>query len=331
MLSAVKRYQALLSSALARYFPHTTEYLRAEREAAAKLRQPQPRAKRSASSGKAKATGRKKKVGDGPAPAPVGIYSSTRLKISEAQIAAMRARVAEAVAAGLIGAPSDEQWVMILCRTPLARIFAGAGSGKSTTLLLRVVFMLCHLQIPAASLTVISFTNASCAELRDQLLRLLAFWQFPFDETQARQCVRTFHSTMAQQAKALLGAPKWFEQLGGGASEEPDAPTGGRLPPAQQRLLRQAYDELYASDAAFRQQVHELLGMAIPETVGKPPQEGLRLAGDLRAAPLFEVFYQQACFAESLGLRPDRVDAAKLDCAPRERLFLQALASFWAT
>ena len=330
MLSAVKRYQALLSSALARYFPHTTEYLRAEREAAARLRQPQPRPKRSASSGKAKATGRKKKASDGPAPAPTGIYSSARLKVSEAQITAMRARVAEAVTAGLIGAPSEEQWAMILCRASLARIFAGAGSGKSTTLLLRVVFMLCHLQIPAASLTVISFTNASCAELRGQLLRLLTFWQFPFDEAQARQCVRTFHSAMAQQAKLLLGTPTWFEQLGGAAGQEPDAPVGGRLPPAQQRLLRQAHDELYASDAAFRQQVHELLGVAMPETVGKPPQEGLRLAGDLRAAPLFEVFYQQACFAESLGLRPDQIDAATLDCRPRERLFLQALASFWA-
>ena len=46
---------------------------------------------------------------------------------------------------------------------------------------------------------------------------------------------------MAQQAKALLGAPNWFEQLGGTSCEEPDATAGGRLPPAQQRLLRQAY------------------------------------------------------------------------------------------
>ncbi|MFG0382519.1 UvrD-helicase domain-containing protein [Pseudomonas sp. zbq_18] len=330
MLSTVKRYQALLSSTLARYFPRTTEYLRAEREAAARLRQPQARAKRPASSGKAKTGGRKKKASDGPAPTPIGIYSSARLKVDDSQIAAMRERVAEAVAAGLIGAPSDEQWAMILCRAPLARIFAGAGSGKSTTLLLRVVFMLCHLRTPATSLTVISFTNASCAELRGQLLRLLAFWQFPFDEGQARQCVRTFHSAMAQQAKVLLGAPSWFEQLGDSAGDELDAPTGGRLPPAQQRLLRQAHEELYASDARFRQQVHELLGVAMPKTVGKPPQEGLRLAGELRATPLFEAFYQQGCFAESLGLRPDLLDAKTLDCAPRERLFLQALASFWA-
>lgn len=328
MLSAVKRYKVLLSSALARYFPRTTEYLRAEREAAARLRQPAPRAKRPATPGKAsKAGGRQRQTSDGPEP---GIYPSTRLKIDEARSAAMRERVAAAVTAGLVGAPSDEQWAMILCRAPLARIFAGAGSGKSTTLLLRVVFMLCHLQIPVASLTVISFTNVSCAELRGQLLRLLAFWQFPCDETMARQCVRTFHSAMAQQAKALLGTPSWFEQLGGAASAEPDAPLAGRLPPAQQRLLRQAYEQLYASDKVFRQQVHELLGAALPETVGKPPQEGLRLAGELRAAPLFDVFYQQACFAESLGLRPDRLDAAALDCAPRERLFVQALATFWA-
>ncbi|MGV8760065.1 UvrD-helicase domain-containing protein, partial [Pseudomonas aeruginosa] len=67
---------------------------------------------------------------------------------------------------------------------PLARIFAGAGSGKSTTLVLRVVFMLCHLGVEPQRLTVISFTNASCTQLREQLLRLLAHWQYPFDAAQ---------------------------------------------------------------------------------------------------------------------------------------------------
>lgn len=331
MLSAVKRYKALLSSTLTRYFPRTSEYLRAEREAADRLRQPQARSKRPNSTDKIKTAGRKKKPSDGPAPTSSGIYANTRLKISEAQSAAMRARVADAVAAGLISAPSDEQWAMILCRAPLARIFAGAGSGKSTTLLLRVVFMLCHLQIPVASLTVISFTNASCAELREQLLRLLAFWQFPFDEAQARQCVRTFHSAMAQQAQSLLGSASWFEQLGSGDQQEVDAPNhGGRLPSAQQRLLRQAYAELYAHDEIFRQQVHELLGTALPSSLGKLPTEGLRLAGERRATPLYEAFYQQGCFAESLGLRPEQLDFAGADCGPHERLFLQTLTTFWA-
>ena len=46
----------------------------------------------------------------------------------------MREQVAQAVTLGVVSPPSEEQWAMILCRQPLARIFAGAGSGKSTTL-----------------------------------------------------------------------------------------------------------------------------------------------------------------------------------------------------
>ncbi|HEN8594203.1 TPA: ATP-dependent helicase, partial [Pseudomonas aeruginosa] len=114
---------------------------------------------------------------------------------------------------------------MILCRQPLARIFAGAGSGKSTTLVLRVVFMLCHLGVEQQRLTVISFTNASCTQLREQLLRLLAHWQYPFDAAQARQCVRTFHSALGSLAREVLGNPRWFEQLDDrDPAAEPDNP-----------------------------------------------------------------------------------------------------------
>lgn len=149
-------------------------------------------------------------------------------------------------------------------RSPLTRIFAGAGSGKSTTLLLRVVFMLCHLGIEPGRLTVISFTNASCGQLREQLLRVLAFWQFPFDERQARQCVRTFHSAMAQLAREVLGTARWFEQLDdkAAAGDEPDNPlANARLRPAQQRLLKQAYQRCYAEQPDFREQVHRLLDL----------------------------------------------------------------------
>ena len=43
-------------------------------------------------------------------------------------VRAMRERVEQAVAAGIVSAPSEEQWAMILGRSPLTRIFAGAGS-----------------------------------------------------------------------------------------------------------------------------------------------------------------------------------------------------------
>lgn len=329
MLSAVKRYQQLFAGALARCFPRTAAYLRAEREAA----EPQPvkaRRKKAAS----RSTCVSKPAGK-PAAASAGIYGPAPWKIAAEQVAAMRARVAEAVAAGVIGAPSDEQWAMILARQPLTRIFAGAGSGKSTTLILRVVFMLCHLGIAPERLTVISFTNASCAELRERLSKVLAFWGYPFEAAQARQCVRTFHSAMGVLARELLGDPVWFEQLE--EPGEPDNPlAGGRLRPAQQCVLRQVYQACYAEDERFRALVHGLLGSPVPESEGrrrgKPraPLEGFRLAGEFAAVPLFEVFYVQAGFIESIGLRVDRLEPHRLACPPRERQFVEALQLFWA-
>ncbi len=344
MLAAFKRYTSRLAATLARCFPRTTAYLSDDnspgvRHGRGVLRAPatahapvQPAAPASAPAPRATPPA---PAAGAPRPAePAAIYGPARLRISGQQVRAMRERVERAVAAGLLAAPSSEQWPMILASEPLTRIFAGAGSGKSSTLLLRVVFMLCHLGIPAERLTVISFTNASCAELRAQLARLLAFWDYPDAARQAGQCVRTFHAAMARQARALLGSPGWFEQLDSraAADDEPDNPlAGGRLGTAQQRLLKDAYQRCYAEDAPFRAQVHALLELPPPAS-GKPgpaPLQGLRLAGEFAAVPLFEAFHAQAGFIESLGLAIETLQPQTLDCPPRERLFVSALQTFW--
>ena len=350
MLSAVKRYKLLVTGALTRCFPRTAEYLQSGAESALFRRWPQAShdaGKTPSKARSAKAAG-KAAAGAGKAVAPAskkprktagdGIYASAPLPLEDAQVQAMRDQVGKAVAAGLVGMPSDEQWAMILARSSVTRVFAGAGSGKSTTLLLRLVFMLCHLGIPPQRLTVISFTNASCAELRQQLLRLLGFWQFPFDEAQARECVRTFHSAMGVLAREVLGATQWFEQLAERSVDELDNPlAGGRLRPAQQRLLKQAYQDCYAADAEFRQRVHELLGLSAPDVPvpgkraakARAPLDGFRLAGEFTPLPLFEAFYAQAGFIESIGIRIDQLQLERVDCEPRERSFLQALQLFW--
>ncbi len=284
MLSAVRRYKSMLSSALARCFPRTTAYLQAEREAREALLQPaKARSRKNAAKAPAKAAGKPAKGAVRGTPrkpaaasqgAPQGIYPAAALKVDESQERTMREQVAQAVTLGVVSPPSEEQWAMILCRQPLARIFAGAGSGKSTTLVLRVVFMLCHLGVEPQRLTVISFTNASCTQLREQLLRLLAHWQYPFDAAQARQCVRTFHSALGSLAREVLGNPRWFEQLDDrDPAAEPDNPlAAGRLRPAQQRLLKQAYQQCYAESPAFRAKTHKLLELPPPAE----PEEGAR-------------------------------------------------------
>ena len=356
MLAAVKRYKLLLSGALARYFPRTTAYLRAEHEAASPPVKAKSRAKSTAAGKPSAKTAKKPRVrATSGQPAGAAIYGPGLLSVAEPQIEAMRQRVAQAVAAGVVSPPSDEQWAMILARAPLTRIFAGAGSGKSTTLVLRLVFMLCHLAIEPGRVTVISFTNASCGQLREQLLAVLGFWQYPFDATQARACVRTFHSAMGVLAKEALNNPLWFEQLDDKRAGELDNPlTSARLRPAQQRLLQQAYQRCYAQEPDFRQRVHELLGLPAPaaESEGrsapkapldgftlaaetsttrapKAPLDGFTLAGEFGAVPLFEAFYAQAGFMQSIGIRLDRMQPQALACATRERVFIEALVMFW--
>lgn len=336
----LKRYKLLLSTTLARYFPRTSAYLEAEKRAAAERLKGAPNAQgKPAVKKNGTAT---KRAGKGARPAKksvrrasAGIYSAAAMKITVAQEQAMRDAVTRAVAAGVVGAPSDEQWAMILGRAPLTRIFAGAGSGKSTTLVLRVVFMLCHLNIEPERLTVISFTNASCVELRERLLKVLAFWQSPVDERALQQCVRTFHSAMGVLARQALGDPGWFEQLGDkqALTNEPDNPlAGGRLGAAQGRLLKEVYQSCYAEDPAFRSQVHRLLGLP-PADEQKPPSKApmqpFKLAGELHAAPLFEVFYGQAGFVESIGIRIDQLVVKAVPGSAEERLFLSALQGFW--
>ena len=192
-----------------------------------------------------------------------------------------------------------------------------------------MVFLLCHLEVDPKRLTVISFTNASCSELRERLQRLLDFWHYPHD---ARQCVRTFHAAMATLAKEQLGNPRWFEQLDE-PGDEPDNPlTGGRLRPAQQRLLKQAYQNAYAEDARFRVLTHRLLKLPAPEEPpkgkAKAPLDACKLPGEFAALPLFELLHGQIDFAESLGIRLDRLEVKALDCAPRERDFIEAMQRF---
>jgi DNA helicase-4 len=356
MLSSVKRYKARLGTALKRYFPRTAAYLQAEKEAAGKgssgavtkRRQAGQRAKAGTNPGGPKPGRSTKKPADGslekcaatarpqspraPRKPTEAIYPAAPFALRAGQAQAMRDRVACAVAGGVIGAPSEEQWAMILTSQPLTRVFAGAGSGKSTTLVLRLVFMLCHLQIPLERVTVISFTNTSCAELRERLLRLLRFWQVPVDECVLRQSVRTFHSAMAPQARQLLGHPQWFEQLGGAPEGDDGADhalLSSRLRAPQLCLLKQAYQCCYAEQPAFRRCVDELMARPAADAPNAP-LEPFRLQGEWRAAPLFEVFYSQASFMQSIGIAIAQLPVAQLACSPREAQFLEALQRFHA-
>lgn len=216
-------------------------------------------------------------------PIDEGLYGPERWIVTDAKRNAMREEVAAAVKEGLIKSPTDEQWAMILADHPATCISAGAGSGKSTTLVLRVIFMLMHLKVPRHEITVISFTCASCAELRHALGKVLEYWQgAPVPEGITKRMVRTFHSVLLGLTRRPLPDAKFFElikknEVDEHASEDQedvDNPmSNSRFNERQIDHLARAYRRLYVKDERFRGHILGLLALELARASAYPPDE----------------------------------------------------------
>lgn len=199
-----------------------------------------------------------------------GLYGPVYFAVAPVE-AAMRAKVAQAVEDEIVRPPTPEQWDMILASHPATCISAGAGSGKSTTLVLRVVFMLEYLGVRDEEVTVISFTRKSCDDLRKSLGKVLGYWrQRDVPERWLLDRVRTFHSVLVGLARSSLPGRDFFDNLdvkekktaeSGSGEDDLDNPVGtsSKLSEPQAVLLREAYISLFAIDRDFREAVAEIL------------------------------------------------------------------------
>lgn len=90
--------------------------------------------------------------------------------------------------------PTDDQWEMIFSRDPSTCIVAGAGSGKSTTMVLRLLVLHKYLGIPKERIAVVTFTRESRKDFRRKLAEVFALWGVTLTEEVTGRIVRTFHS-----------------------------------------------------------------------------------------------------------------------------------------
>jgi len=197
------------------------------------------------------------------------IYGPCKFPVSLILADKMKESVAAAVVAGIVSAPTSSQWDMILSDHPTTCVVAGAGSGKSTTLVLRVVFMHCYLNIPLNEITVISFTRASCKELREKIVRVLKFWCEDLRDEEVKGLVRTFHSALSAFGRDILGRREWFDTLKSNderlvvEGDDLDNPlSSGKLTTAQKSLLNEAYISLFNENESFRGDVISLMKLA---------------------------------------------------------------------
>ncbi|MFJ4390922.1 UvrD-helicase domain-containing protein [Pseudomonas soli] len=161
--------------------------------------------------------------------------------------------------------PSAAQWKLIFSDTPSTCVVAGAGAGKSTSLVLRILLLRHYLGFELDALTVVTFTRESRRDFIQRLLQVFALWQLELSPAQGRELVRTFHSRILPLVRSLPGFAqvRAFETLGnempaGGEANAESNPFDLRLNDAQRQQLNQCYSDLLGQSPRFAQLVGAL-------------------------------------------------------------------------
>ena len=195
------------------------------------------------------------------------LFDDWRLPLSAELKKRMKADVARLLPAH--AQPSLAQWKMIFSDTPSTSVIAGAGAGKSTTLVLRILLLTHYLGFELDSMTVVTFTRESRKDFINKLIEMFALWGRPLSLKHARDLVRTFHSRILPMVRSLPGFERLqaFENLSNrpqGADEEVDSnPFDLRINDAQRQQLNACYHRLFNQDQRFRQLIQPLAKAAL--------------------------------------------------------------------
>ncbi|WP_375122235.1 UvrD-helicase domain-containing protein [Pseudomonas sp. LW8] len=182
--------------------------------------------------------------------------------------------------------PSAAQWKMIFSDTPSTSVVAGAGAGKSTTLVLRILLLSHYLGFELDSMTVVTFTRESRKDFINKLIEIFTLWGQPLNLKQARELVRTFHSRILPMVRSLPGFERLqaFENLSdrpqSGAEEVDSNPFDLRINDAQRQQLNACYHRLFNEDERFRQLIQPLsrAGLQLKELERDHPDVQKRMA-----------------------------------------------------
>ncbi|WP_025752830.1 MULTISPECIES: UvrD-helicase domain-containing protein [unclassified Pseudomonas] len=182
--------------------------------------------------------------------------------------------------------PTEPQWEMILSQHPSTYIVAGAGSGKSTTMVLRLLVLRYYLNVPEDLITVVTFTRDSRFDFINKVIKVFNLWGIPMDEKKGKTFIRTFHSRILDffaWSPSLQGS-KAFEFLSKDATaedEEPENVLDVRLNVRQLDLMNRCYQRLFENNEKFRNLIIELVKYST--YIGEPlnpedPEHAKRIA-----------------------------------------------------
>lgn len=184
------------------------------------------------------------------------LFDDWRLPLSSELKKRFKADVAQRLPAE--AQPSAAQWKLIFSDTPSTCVVAGAGAGKSTSLVLRLLLLHHYLGFEFDAMTVVTFTRESRKDFIKRLIQVFSLWQLNLSAPQARELVRTFHSRILPLVRSLpgFGQLRAFETLGNdtpvGSEHDADSnPFDLRLNDAQRQQMNLCYRDLLRDSPRF--------------------------------------------------------------------------------
>lgn len=177
--------------------------------------------------------------------------------------------IKEFISTKKLGKPTDEQWKVILSKNSRQLVAAAAGSGKSTTMLLRILVLIKFGNIHPSTLIVFSFTKKSCEDLRCKLEELFKKSDLILYKSYIKAMIRTFHSKVYEIAKesGVLSTHKLFEfikdtdeksQIEAELEAVENTFNNTKLSHKQSDILKQIYTQAYSADIDFKKNIHEI-------------------------------------------------------------------------
>lgn len=192
------------------------------------------------------------------------IFNVQRFAVSVEVKASMRGDCASFLPANC--QPSAEQWKAICSSAHTTSLSGAAGTGKSLTLLLRVIFLHRYLGVGLDELTVLSFGRESRMDMADQLIGLFSKWGVTLSAEQALRIVKTPRSAVLELAHSLSDLAECvpFEVLNEGTTEASadGRPFDYRLIAMQHTEMQSCFQQLYRVNKKFADLVIALYGQS---------------------------------------------------------------------
>ncbi|WP_215396934.1 UvrD-helicase domain-containing protein [Rheinheimera oceanensis] len=175
--------------------------------------------------------------------------------------------------------PNEDQIKLIFSQSRNTLAIAGAGSGKTTSLINRLLFLHLKCKVPLEQLTVFSFTRASVSDFREKLIEVFSANGIEVTKDKSEQIIRTFHSKVLEMSKNsfMKGKFRIFEFLKDKIDKDLESKDDeaqykaalkkaneelvvvSELNNAQSDLLFEALERCYCEDSTFRRKINSLI------------------------------------------------------------------------